>query len=99
MNHEPLDRLLAQAATAPARPLPDLEPGLENRVLAAVRLARRSADPLPMLRILRTGLAIAGFAAVFSVVLTLEQRGFQSRLAPVEEAFSVPEPETYLALQ
>ncbi len=52
-----------------------------------------------MLRILRTGLAIAGVAAVFSVVLTLEQRGTQSRLAPVEEAFTVPEPETYLALQ
>lgn len=99
MNNDTLDRLLAQAAAAPERPLPELDRGLENRVLAAVRIARRVADPLPMLRILRTGLAIAGVAAVFSVVLTLEQRGTQSRLAPVEEAFAVPEPETYLALQ
>jgi len=100
MKNSPLDRLLSDASRAPGRPDPELDLGLENRVLAAVRAARRATDPLPLLRVLRIGLGLAGATAAFSVYLTVNDgMAPQNRLVTVEEAFTVPEPETYLALQ
>lgn len=98
MKTDPLDRLLRSAASAPERELPELDRGLENRVLAAVRAAQRAGDPTPLLRVLRLGLAMAGATAVFTVLLALGSPQ-SAPLVTIEDTFAAPEPEAYLALQ
>jgi hypothetical protein len=95
MNHEPLDRLLRCAAKAPARDIPEPDPGLEARVIAAVRSARRAADDGALLTVLRWGLALAGGAALCAILLSSNRPASGG----LEEAFIAPEPESYLALQ
>ena len=98
MNKQPIDRLLEQAALAPAREIPELDLGLENRVLAAMRTVRRSGEPQRLLRVLRLGLALAGGTAALAVVLAMEIRT-PGNQGSIEETFVAPEPEAYLALQ
>lgn len=105
MKTHPLDRLLRSAASAARSeavahaPSPDLERSpnlvLEQRVLAAVRRARSDADSLGLLAILRWGLAFAGCAALCAILVSVGTPSGNS----LDEAFAVPEPETYLALQ
>jgi hypothetical protein len=97
MKTHPLDRLLRSAATAPrpegAAPVP--HPVLEQRVLAAMRRARSESEGVGLLAVLRWGLAFAGSAAVCAILLSFSVPSNNS----LDEAFVVPEPETYLALQ
>ncbi len=97
MKTHPLDRLLKSAASAPR--LADAScapnPVLEQRVLAAVRRARAEAEGIGLLTVLRWGVAFAGCAAVCAILLSVRAGSGNS----IDEAFVVPEPETYLALQ
>lgn len=102
MKTHPLDRLLRSAASArrpecavsaAMAPVPD--PVFEQRVLAAVRRARADADSLGLLAVLRWGLAFAGCAALCAILVAVGTPAGHS----LDEAFAVPEPETYLALQ
>ncbi|MFM8877920.1 MAG: hypothetical protein ACKOKG_02105 [Verrucomicrobiota bacterium] len=102
MKTHPLDRLLRSAAraqndleqsTRAAIPGPDAV--LEQRVLAAMRRARSEAEGMGLLAVLRWGLAFAGGAAICAILLSLSAPSNNS----LDEAFVVPEPETYLALQ
>ena len=97
MKTHPLDRLLKSAATThqPTVPAGALNPMLEHRVLAAVRRARSEAEGIDLLAVLRWGVAFAGCAALCAILLSMSNPGSSS----VDEAFAVPEPETYLALQ
>ncbi|MEN9778690.1 MAG: hypothetical protein RIS24_2348 [Verrucomicrobiota bacterium] len=97
MKTHPLDRLLKSAATAhrPAATDDALDPMLEHRVLAAVRRARSEAEGIDLLAVLRWGVAFAGCAALCAILLSMSNPASSS----VDEAFAVPEPETYLALQ
>jgi len=97
MKTHPLDRLLKSAATAhrPAGTASALDPMLEHRVLAAVRRARSEAEGIDLLAVLRWGVAFAGCAALCAILLAMSNPANSS----VDEAFAVPEPETYLALQ
>lgn len=99
MKNTPLDRLLRSAASARRseavipNPLPN--PVLEQRVLAAMRRVRSEADGVGLLTVLRWGLGFAGCAALCAVLLSVGSPSGNS----VDEAFAVPEPEIYLALQ
>ncbi len=97
MNAHPLDRLLKSAASVRrhevAASAPD--PLLEQRVLAALRRARSEADGIDLLAVLRWGVAFAGCAALCAILLSVSASSNNS----VDEAFVVPEPEVYLALQ
>ena len=97
MKTHPLDRLLRSAATAPrpegAAPVP--HPVLEQGVLAAMRRARSESEGVGLLAVLRWGAAFAGCAALCAVLLSVGTSSNPS----LDEAFVVPEPETYLALQ
>ncbi len=102
MKTHPLDRLLRSAAraqnnlaqsTRSANAEPDAM--LERRVLAAMRRARSEAEGVGLLAVLRWGLAFAGAAAVCAILLSFSAPSNNS----LDEAFVVPEPETYLALQ
>ncbi len=95
MKNDPLDRLLRAASNAPSRETYELDFGMQNRVLAAVRAARSGAETGALISILRWGLAFAGSAAVCMVLLSTRVNTSSS----IEEAFATPEPETYLALQ
>jgi len=97
MKTHPLDRLLRSAASAPRPEAAALgpQPVLEQRVLAAIRRARAEAEGGGLLAVLRWGAAFAGGAAVCAVLLSFST---PSNLS-LDEAFVVPEPETYLALQ
>lgn len=97
MKTHPLDRLLKSAASAPRPVDTSLEPGavLEQRVLAAMRRARSEAEGIGLLTVLRWGLTFAGCAAVCAILLSVRAGSSNS----IDEAFVVPEPETYLALQ
>jgi len=97
MKTHPLDRLLRSAANArlPAATEPAPHPVLEQRVLAAVRKARSEAEGVGLLAVLRWGAAFAGGAALCAVLLSVGTSSNPS----LDEAFVVPEPETYLALQ
>ncbi|MCX6869243.1 MAG: hypothetical protein NTY84_01260 [Verrucomicrobia bacterium] len=97
MKTHPLDRLLKSAATAypPAAAAPALEPVLEHRVLAAMRRARSEAEGINLLAVLRWGVAFAGCAALCAILLSVSDPANSL----IDEAFVVPEPETYLALQ
>jgi len=97
MKTHPLDRLLNSASSVRrhevAASAPD--PLLEQRVLAALRRARSEADGIDLLAVLRWGVAFAGCAALCAILLSASA----SSNNPVDEAFVVPEPEVYLALQ
>ena len=97
MKTHPLDRLLNSAASVRRHEVvaaaPD--PLLEQRVLAALRRARSEADGIDLLAVLRWGVAFAGCAALCAILLSVSA----SSNNPVDEAFVVPEPEVYLALQ
>lgn len=97
MKTHPLDRLLKSAAAAPKTTAvaSALDPVLEQRVLAAVRRARSETDGIDLLAVLRWGVAFAGCAALCAILLSISAPSNNS----VDEAFAVPEPETYLALQ
>ncbi len=97
MKTHPLDRLLKSAATThqPAASAGTMDPMLEHRVLAAVRRARSEAEGIDLLAVLRWGVAFAGCAALCAILLSMSNPTNSS----VDEAFAVPEPETYLALQ
>jgi hypothetical protein len=97
MKTHPLDRLLNSASSVRrhevAASAPD--PLLEQRVLAALRRARSEAEGIDLLAVLRWGVAFAGCAALCAILLSASA----SSNNPVDEAFVVPEPEVYLALQ
>lgn len=99
MKKAPLDRLLRSAALArrseAVAPAASPDPVLEQRVLAAVRRARVDADSVGLLAVLRWGLAFAGCAALCAILVSVGTPSGNS----LDEAFAVPEPETYLALQ
>jgi hypothetical protein len=99
MKTHPLDRLLRSAASArrseAVAPTASLDPVFEQRVLASVRRARSDADSLGLLAVLRWGLAFAGCAALCAILVSVGTPSGNS----LDEAFAVPEPETYLALQ
>lgn len=97
MKTHPLDRLLKSAAAAPRSVDHSPEPSavLEQRVLAAMRRARSEAEGIGLLTVLRWGVAFAGCAAVCAILLSVQVGSNNS----IDEAFVVPEPETYLALQ
>ena len=97
MKTHPLDRLLKSAATAypPAAATAALEPVLEYRVLAAMRRARSEAEGINLLAVLRWGVAFAGCAALCAILLSVSDPANSW----IDEAFAVPEPETFLALQ
>ena len=97
MKTHPLDRLLKSAATAyqPVVATAALEPVLEYRVLAAMRRARSEAEGINLLAVLRWGVAFAGCAALCAILLSVSDPANSW----IDEAFVVPEPETYLALQ
>lgn len=97
MKTHPLDRLLKSAAAAhrPVGTMDEPNPMLEQRILAAMRRARSEAEGVGLIAVLRLGLAFAGCAALCAILLSM---GSPSN-SPFDEAFAVPEPETYLALQ
>ena len=97
MKTHPLDRLLKSAAAAPktAAATFALEPVQEQRILAAVRRARSETEGIDLLAVLRWGVAFAGGAALCAILLSISVSSNNS----VDEAFMVPEPEVYLALQ
>ncbi len=97
MKTHPLDRLLKSAATAyqPAAATAALETALEYRVLAAMRRARSEAEGINLLSVLRWGVAFAGCDALCAILLSVSD----PTNSLIDEAFVVPEPETYLALQ
>ena len=54
-----------------------------------------AGEGIDLLAVLRWGVAFAGCAALCAILLSMSNPASSS----VDEAFAVPEPETYLALQ
>jgi hypothetical protein len=98
MKNRDLDRLLTCAASVSEVPHPELQRALENQVLARLRGMRASGDAVTLLRMLRTGLALAGAAALCTILISVGTLDSGST-AGLEDPFVTLEPEAYLALQ
>lgn len=83
-----LDRLLRSAAAAPARPLPELDLGLQNRVLARLKASPVSTGLSALSGLCWRGALVACSLAVVAVTLALWQAPGDS-VDPYVEAESV----------
>ncbi|MSU33381.1 MAG: hypothetical protein EXS25_12185 [Pedosphaera sp.] len=101
MKNRHLDRLLTCAASVSELPDPvdpEVQRALENQVLARLRGMRAYGDAVTLLRMLRTGLALAGAAALCTILISVGTLDSGST-AGLEDPFVTLEPEAYLALQ